>query len=111
MSLSELDSFVCKFKFLWHAGYDATLKVETKAGKACVTLQAGLGSSPFPFPPPQHIPHHVPRRSGPAQRRRRERRESARRAASESNLNLIDANPGATQAEEAEAPAASDQYY
>ena len=91
---------------MWHAGYDATLKVETNAGKACVTLQAGLGSSPFPFPPPQHIPHHVPRRSGPAQRRRRERREADRRAASENNLN---ANPGATQAEEAEAPAASEQ--
>ena len=98
MSLSEFDSFVGKFKFLWHAGYDATLKVETTAGKASITLQAVLGFCPFPFPPPQLIPRHVPRPSGPSQRRRRERREAARKAASE-NANIDETNPGATEHE------------
>ena len=100
MSQSELDSFVSKFKFLWHAEYNATLKVETNAGIASITLHAGLGSPTFPFsPPPQHIPNHVPRRSGPAQQRRRKRREAARKAASDARHNL-----GAPLAEEAEAP-------
>ena len=92
MSQSELDSFVCKFKFLWHSAYDATLKVETNARKASFTLQAGLGFPQFPFPlPPQHIPYHVPRCSGPAQQRRRERREAARKAASDAQHNNDDA--------------------
>ena len=57
---------------------NATLKVETNDRKVSVTLQAGLGSPQFPFPlPPQHIPYHVPRCSGPAHQRRRERREAA----------------------------------
>ena len=80
----------------WHAGYDATLKVETNAGIASVTLQAGLRSPSFPFPlPPQHIPHHVPRRSGPTQQRRRERREAARKAASDAQQNHVVASHSA----------------
>ena len=102
MSQSELDSFV--YKFLWHAGYNATLKVETNAGIASITLHAGLGSPTFPFPPPpQHIPNHVPRRSGPAQQRRCERREAARKAASDAQH--VYATNGASMAEEAEVPA------
>ena len=80
MAVSEIDSFVNKFKYLWHAGFNATLKVDTNAGQAWVSLQVGLG---HPFPPlhlPQHG-RHVQRRRGPAQQRRREKREADRKAA------------------------------
>ena len=82
MAQPEIDSFVTKFKYLWHSGSDATLKVETNAGKAWITLQVGLGQPP---PPPYHPPHHYPahHRNGPSRQRRRVRREAARRAAAE----------------------------
>ena len=72
-----MDSFVIKFKHLWNAGHDATLKVETHAGEAFVTLQVGLGRPP---PPPYHpVPQHHPRHHiGPARQRRRDRRAAAR---------------------------------
>ena len=72
-----MDSFVIKFKHLWNAGHDATLKVETHAGEAFVTLQVGLGRPP---PPPYHpVPQHHPRHHiGPARQRRRERRAAVR---------------------------------
>ena len=41
--LIELDSFVGKFVRLWQSGNDASLKVESKAGKATVILQLDLG--------------------------------------------------------------------
>ena len=101
MAVSEIDSFVCKFKYLWHVGFDANLKVDTNAGNAWVTLQAGLGRpSSHPFLIPHQHGHDV-RRSGPARRRRRERREADRRAA---GTNEETAN-GASPAEEADAPA------
>ena len=101
MAVSEIDSFVCKFKYLWHAGFDATLKVDTNAGKAWVTLQAGLGrpSSHPPFLLPNQQLGHVVRRSGPARQRRREKREATRRAAG------IETANGALPAGEADAPA------
>ena len=83
MAQPEIDFFITKFKYLWHSGLDATLKVETNAGKAWVTLQVGLGQPPPPpyYPPPYHYTVH--HRNGPARQRRRERREAARRAAGE----------------------------
>ena len=93
MAVSEIDSFVSKFKYLWHAGFDATLKVDTNAGQAWVSLQAGLG---HPFPP-LHLPQygrHVQCRSGPAQQWRSEKREAARsRAAGNEENNEVVGDP------------------
>ena len=49
MAHTEADSFVLKFKNLWHAGVKATLTFQSDNGEAFVTLKAGLGSLP---PPP-----------------------------------------------------------
>ena len=79
---AELDSFLVKFKYLWHRGHDVYLSVEAHAGQAKVTLQAGLGHHPphpqYPPPFPQRNPN---RRNGPARQRRRERRAADRQAA------------------------------
>ena len=77
MAYNEIDSFVEKFKNLWHSGLRATLNVEAEYGKASVTLKAGLGFIPPPFPAPrQH--------RGPAYQRRQHRRQAARTAAGHS---------------------------
>ena len=67
MAFIEIDSFVAKFKTLWHAGLEASLNIEAENGKAYVTLKAGLGHIP---PPPPHD-GYVPRFGrGPAYHRR-----------------------------------------
>ena len=77
MAFSEIDSFVEKFKHLWHAGIKASLNVESFDGEACVTLQAGLGN----IPPPYQFPSYHPRPPrGPAYERRQEKRKAARQA-------------------------------
>ena len=77
MAFSEIDSFVEKFKHLWHAGIKASLNVESFDGEACVTLQAGLGN----IPPPYQFPSYPPRPPrGPAYERRQEKRKAARQA-------------------------------
>ena len=78
MSYIEIDSFVAKFKSLWHAGLKASLTVEAEHGQAFVTLRAGLGSLP-----PSHFPRQQTPRpyKGPAYKRRQERRQAAQAAA------------------------------
>ena len=80
MEPSELDSFLVKFKYLWHSGLEAKLSVESHAGQAWVVLQAGLGQG-HALQPPVPWPHHQRNRNGPAQQRRRTRREAARKVA------------------------------
>ena len=75
--LPQLNSFVSKFLNLWQIGCDASLHVETHAGKATIHLQVGLGQAPplppsAPPPPPHH--HRVP---GPSRQRRTQRRALA----------------------------------
>ena len=43
MFVSELDSFILKFKQLWKAGHVAHLDVDASAGKAWVGLRVQLG--------------------------------------------------------------------
>ena len=77
MSHCEVDSFLTKFKQLWHAGIEATLTVKTVNGGSSIALTAGLGPIPG-------LPHHVhPSRQhrGAAYYRRQERRQEARRQA------------------------------
>ena len=91
----ELNSFVGKFLNLWQTGRNASLKLESQAGKASVVLQLDLG---YPLPPP-HLPRHV----SPAQHRRRARREAARCNAEEAAQNIDDevCNPAPEEAADA----------
>ena len=79
MAYIGIDSFVGKFKNLWHAGLKASLTVKAEHGKAFITLRAGLGS----IPPPFHLQRpQTPRPyRGPAYQRRHERSQAARTAA------------------------------
>ena len=49
MVVSEIDSFVKKFKLLWSAGYEASLNLESKLGEVNVTLNCKVGRT---IPPP-----------------------------------------------------------
>ena len=84
MAHCEVDSFVTKFKHLWHAGTKASLTIEAVDGQASVKLRAGLGYLPPPVHPlGPHGPHGQPFRQhrGPAYQRRQERRKAAGKAA------------------------------
>ena len=67
----KLDTFVSKFRYLWQAGRQASLTLESDAGKAWVSLYLDLGALPLSLDQPQH--QQSSRRNGPSQRRRRER--------------------------------------
>ena len=79
MFVSELDSFVQKFKQLWNTGHVAHLDVDTCAGNAWVGLRLQLSHAPEP----QHNQVGPPfRPSGkkvesPSRQRRRARRAAA----------------------------------
>ena len=81
MTHCEVDSFLTKFKQLWHAGIKATLIVKSTEVGATVELTAGLGA----VPRPHHVPgyHSQPSRQhrGASYYRRQERRQEARHQA------------------------------
>ena len=84
MDMSELQSFVNKFRSLWKSGLDAHLELHSRAGQAWVRLGVQLGHPPGPVQHPPHCP--PPRkkaRNGPSRQRRRERRAAARAAKAE----------------------------
>ena len=76
MHVTELDTFVDKFKQLWISGLDAHLDVESHAGQAWVGLRLHLGYVPGPLLHPPHNPRRA--RDSPARQRRRARRAAAR---------------------------------
>ena len=49
MSAAELDSFIFKFKYLWRAGYDAYLDINSHAGQAWLGLHVRLGHAHGPL--------------------------------------------------------------
>ena len=77
MAFTEIDSFVEKFKHLWHAGLKTTLNVEAENGQASVTLKAEIGF----IPPPFQVPRTVSLLKGPSYQRTQDRRRAARAAA------------------------------
>ena len=78
MNVTELDTFVFKFKHLWKSGLDAHLDLECHAGQAWVGIRVRLGHEPGPHHHP-HIPPQPRRtRDGPSRQRRRARRAAAR---------------------------------
>ena len=79
MQVTELDSFIDKFKSLWNAGLEAHLDIDTQAGQAWVGLRLSLGHPPGPH---HQLPPHIQRNS-PSRQRRRERRAAARKESAE----------------------------
>ena len=87
----EIESFVGKFRRLWHSGHDAQLTMSTKHGQAWISLNLGLGySQPPPRQPRVSPPHYRPppssshsfrSRNSPSRTRRRARRLVARETA------------------------------
>ena len=78
--LYEVNSFVGKFMHLWKSGYDASLHLKTRDGKATINLQLGLGQAPPPPPPPRRVP-------GPSRQSRTQRRALAREPAEQAKKN------------------------
>ena len=72
-TISELDTFILKFKQLWKSGHDAHLDLEAKAGKAWVGIRLCLADEPGPLYQPPFNPSKMNSRS---RERRRERRKA-----------------------------------
>ena len=91
MAHYEIDSFVNKFKNLWHCGVKATLKVESDNGDAVVSLQASLGNilPPFCFNSSNDPTSQQCRYRGPSYQRRQQRRRAAREATVEESDALL----------------------
>jgi hypothetical protein len=72
MDVTEVESFVQKFKNLWKSGFSAHLDLDTHSGQAWVGLRVRLG---------HHHQVQQPRkaRNGPSRQRRRARRADARK--------------------------------
>ena len=87
MFVTELDTFVEKFKSLWRKGLEAHLDVDTQAGHAWVGLRVQLGHEPGPplhdYPPCQERKQ----KQSPSRQRRRERRAVERKTAEEAKRN------------------------
>ena len=77
MAIQDLDSFLHKFKHLWHCGFDAHLDVDTHAGEAWVGLRVRLGQNKNPT---YHQKTFLKRnsRESPSKQRRRDRRAALR---------------------------------
>ena len=87
MEVSELDTFIVKFKQLWYSGHSAHLDIDTHAGHAWVGLRVRLGQAPGPL-------HHQPpkkTRDGPSRQRRRTRRAEERKKKAEEAVEIAEA--------------------
>ena len=102
----ELNQFIRKFVNLWQAGCEASLHVESKAGKAYVNLQLGLGQAQsHPWKSEDTGEHASGRRGGsPAKQRRRARRQTERqaRATAEEVVGAAESIQGGGDAEKAD---------
>ena len=76
----EQDSFVFKFKNLWKSGKNASLTIESNAGKVSVALRVDDLCAPHPH---HHVQQERRSRNGAAQQRRREKRLAARQASAQ----------------------------
>ena len=72
MTVTELDSFLSKFKSLWASGHQAILTINSKKGIVWVNLQVGLKC------PQPHLGEHQGHRQGNARQRRNIRRAAVR---------------------------------
>ena len=88
INFAEINSFIGKFTSLWQKGHDASLYMETQAGKAFVVLRLGLGENP------QQNTFRPQQRVSPSRLRRREKRAAARRESAEKAETLSNAASG-----------------
>ena len=79
MATVEINSFVSKFVNLWKSGLDASLKLESHAGQASLSISLGLGS----FHETDEIEKkpYIAKKVSPSRARRRKRRAKARQDA------------------------------
>ena len=99
MAGREIDSFVLKFKSLLYSKKNATLSINSDAGKATVTLTVSLDhifSDPPPWPSPYSYKSYTPSRN-----RRQARRAEERILASEEAVKTADEEDSTSKAEEA----------
>ena len=85
MPYSELDSFILKFKHLWHSGVNCHLDVHSHAGQAWANLNVQLGHAPGPLHHqlPPHFPTSPRSKNTPSRQRRRARRAAQRKEKAE----------------------------
>ena len=84
MAIQDLDSFLLKFRHLWHCGLDAHLDVDTHAGEAWVGLRVRIGQSRTPpFQSQTHV--KTKSRESPSRLRRRARRAASRQEKTDEN--------------------------
>ena len=79
MATVEINSFVSKFVNLWKSGLDASLKLESHAGQASLSISLGLGS----FHETDEIEKkpYIAKKVSPSRARRRKKRAKARQDA------------------------------
>ena len=75
MDILELDTFIQKFKQLWHSGVD----LHTHAGQAWVNLHVRLGHAPGPLhlQPQSNLPPKPKSKNSPTRQQRRAKRAVA----------------------------------
>ena len=95
---------VGKFVNLWQNGREASLQVNSKAGKAIINLQVELGEA-LPLQPHQQQPERQP---GPSRVRRRLRRAEDRRLAEEESTKVETEEVAAGNVENREDDAAAE---
>ena len=87
VALSEIDSFIWKFKQLLYSGRNAHLDIKSELGKAIVHLNAEVDVNVH------QEQHRAQPRNGPARQRRREKRAVARDAAENETHQLDSSAP------------------
>ena len=78
MIVTEVDTFIQKFRDLWQSGLDAHLDLDTHAGQAWVGLRVRLGHAPGPLHHQVQPNSQRKSRNSPSRQRRRAKRASAR---------------------------------
>ena len=91
MNYSELDTFIQKFKHLWHSGVNCHLDVHTHAGQAWASLHVQLGHAPGPLHHqlPPHFPPSSRSKNSPSRQRRRARRAAERKDKAEEASKVV----------------------
>ena len=105
MAGKDIDSFLLKFKTLLYSGKNASLTIQSEAGKANVSLTVSLDhiSSDLPPPPPNEY-----RSCPPTRVRRRARRDEDRRWAAEEAVRI--AAPTTEEPASIDEESTSDKY-
>ena len=100
MAHVEVESFVRKFRVLWNAGYNASLKLESNLGELSVNLNCSFGRSTPPPSSPLVVTGNQRKYCktvSPSQQRRHSKRAAARK---ESKASMMTTQPVTNSEEE-----------